>query len=630
MEDGFTQDPEPSHTNAAVPPRPNVIQVPEQIQALIDRIAAAEGRGDWQAVVDAAASLRIEAPDRQEGYRGAASALRRLSRLQEAQDLVSIAHQKFPVSSADLRNKAKLLFQRREFDAALDVWAEFRQLFPDQEAGIVGAIRVARSAGRQELLQQLIDDGRAQFPNGTMLLRTLADIESRNGSVELAGKQWANLTSLASDNPSIALAAALAPLTPTRGPRGRFKAALDQIEAVKERFPDYIEAYIAQLNIHRRCKRLDRAAKLATKACTKFPDSVALSLAHITILEEQGHVGEAKEKVIILRSNNKPDPVIERAYVQSLSRVSQFDAAESVCLKAIASFPENVDLLVEFATIALRRGDWTEALSRFLEAQKLRPASPKIKHGINAVRLQLANLQLPESSSQDGETGRFFSRFESLGGTGGGCEFGMVQRHYGSVSLSLLRWSNIRADHIIQGLNRGFAGLGDIENIELRTLRVAAEREEYLIYDRNYGLGSHTFIDVKSVPPDKMLLQTAKRLAFLRGKLLEELRDARKIFVFKFKDAVNDEFLIELSAAMRRHGNVTLLCALKANDTHKKGTVRQLGNNLFVGYLGHFVSDAAGGARSIDFPTWKAICNVVADRHDPEGHPGSQTAGQVS
>ena len=35
------------------------------------------------------------------------------------------------------------------------------------------------------------------------------------------------------------------------------------------------------------------------------------------------------------------------------------------------------------------------------------------------------------------------TQFESLGGTGHGCEFGLFQRHFGAEPLGLLRWADL-------------------------------------------------------------------------------------------------------------------------------------------------------------------------------------------
>src|ERR1700761_1738697 len=55
-------------------------------------------------------------------------------------------------------------------------------------------------------------------------------------------------------------------------------------------------------------------------------------------------------------------------------------------------------------------------------------------------------------------------RFESLGGTGHGCEFGLFQRHFGAEPLGLLRWADTPVDLLIKALESRFEGVGAPDN----------------------------------------------------------------------------------------------------------------------------------------------------------------------
>ena len=504
---------------------------------------------------------------------------------------------------------------RADYDAALALWAEFRLQAPDKEDGFAAAIHTAKAAGRDDLVQSLLQDGIARFPDDAESLRE----EAESPSWEAADSRWTTLIKAPPSDRKAELAAALSPLKQKAAGKRRFKVMLSRIEAVEARYPDYAKAFVAHLSVLRRMERFDKAARLARKFRKQFPSDYKLALSHIAILDAQKEYGPALAIIAGLRDGAKPLAAVEILYIQALSRLDRLDDADAACAHALTAFPDNAGLMREYAVLATRRGDWTEALRRWQAAAVTAPDNQKIKNGLEAVRLQLADRQLPGSEAQLGDTGRFFARFESLGGAKGGCEFGMVQRKFGSTSLGLLRWSNIKVDVITEGLRNGFQGLGELANTQLKIFRPTPEREEYVVWDATYGLGAHTFIEVKDAPHDKMLAQTAKRLTYLRGKLLEELGTGKKIFVYKFRDAGDDDVARALFAAMRRQGPGTLLCVMKATDANPKGSVRSLENGLFLGYVNHFMSDIPGGdAEGIDYTSWAAICAEVLARDEAE------------
>jgi hypothetical protein len=118
---------------------------------------------------------------------------------------------------------------------------------------------------------------------------------------------------------------------------------------------------------------------------------------------------------------------------------------------------------------------------------------------------------------------------------------------------------------------------------------------------------SHTFVRTSDAPADRMFTQTCRRLRFLRGKLLEDLRAAEKIFVYRAQDKVDDPTLQTMHAALRRFGDAALLCVMRAPKGVKPGSVRTLGRGLYVGYVGHFARDASGKTGS-DVEAWSAAC----------------------
>jgi hypothetical protein len=97
------------------------------------------------------------------------------------------------------------------------------------------------------------------------------------------------------------------------------------------------------------------------------------------------------------------------------------------------------------------------------------------------------------------------------------------------------------------------------------------------------------FVLVEQVPLDKMVRQVERRMAFLKSKLIEDLREGRKIFVYKnMKRNLTSAELSRLHGACRRYGNNTLLYIQYENKLHRCGDVEDMGEGLLIGYIDHF------------------------------------------
>lgn len=522
-----------------------------------------------------------------------------------------------------LRAAATAAHMHADYDKALELWAELRLASPGSSEGFANAILTARSAGRMDIAKQLADDAAVRFPEEAKSFLAQSETAPEDADEAL----WQELLTRPPVDRKLELAAAQAPLKRPSGGKRRYKIALARVETVLKRFPKDAEIVIVYLGLLRKLGRLDKAARMAEAFRRKFPADQRLALLHVAILDGTKDYEGAFKLISSLRETFAPAALVEVAYSEALSRLGRLDAAEEACALALQKFPDSSDLVREHAALASRRGDWTEALSRWQTAKEKFPGNLKVGKGLAAVRLQLADQNLPDTEIPQDETGRLFARFESLGGTQGGCEFGIVQRKYGSMSLGALRWATVGREPLVTGLYSSFEGLGEVANTQLKTYKASADREEYIVSDTRYGLGSHTFIEPKDVPADKMLIQTAKRLKFLRGKLLEDLQEARKIFVYKFHTPADDATIRDVFKAARTRGDVTLLCMLKANDDNPKGSLRQLDTKLYAGYLGHFMSEGPIGEDSfIDYLTWKDICTRMLAAHDAATPPQDASA----
>lgn len=193
-------------------------------------------------------------------------------------------------------------------------------------------------------------------------------------------------------------------------------------------------------------------------------------------------------------------------------------------------------------------------------------------------------------------------RFESLGEN---CELGLVQRRCDSEPLGLLRFSSTFLRNLIRGLDSGFEGLGETEEIDPR-LEGPGPQKEYMIHEKRYGLVYHTFVYEGQRSVWLMREQEAARLKFLRRKFLEDLEAAEKIFVYKRNTPVSEEEILPLFLALNRHGANCLLWVVPAEEGRPPGTVEVAMNGLLKGYIDRFAPD--DNAHDFSFDGWIRVC----------------------
>jgi hypothetical protein len=216
------------------------------------------------------------------------------------------------------------------------------------------------------------------------------------------------------------------------------------------------------------------------------------------------------------------------------------------------------------------------------------------------------------------------SQFESLGGgslqANGwafGCEFGFFQRHAGIEPMGLLRWASIASEDLIEGLRNRFEGVGDVSLLELRAHTGqdwGATQTRYRIYL------DHSNIDRKSSSEEEAKRKICTGLAFLRNKLLEDLENGDKIFVYRTYDHVlSNSQLDRLANAVNSYGpNLLLYVTQCGSETPPPFTAEMRRPGLLVGYIDHFAP--GNGELVYNNSGWEAVCRAAIDaRHHPVG-----------
>jgi hypothetical protein len=218
------------------------------------------------------------------------------------------------------------------------------------------------------------------------------------------------------------------------------------------------------------------------------------------------------------------------------------------------------------------------------------------------------SLAAPEPAPAD--PAALVSRFESLGGTAQGCEFGLLQRQEGVEPLGLLRWATMTAESLAALLESGFEGVGTPAQTILDRFIWPDGRQEYSTEDRRFLMRMHTWIDVADKPPEEVMAMMCRRLVFLTRKLIETFAEAKKICVFKTGDGIctHDE-IRRIHRAMRRYGPATLLYVQCAVPGHPPGSVDRLEDGLLVGYIDRFNLAPDGTVLPVSRDIWLQICS---------------------
>jgi len=202
-------------------------------------------------------------------------------------------------------------------------------------------------------------------------------------------------------------------------------------------------------------------------------------------------------------------------------------------------------------------------------------------------------------------------QFESLGEN---CEFGLVQRRCGAEPLGLLRFASAPLPVLLAGLRARFEGIGEPDEIDIQ---VSENQQEYLVVDKRFGFLYHPWVLVGEADPEEIRQRETKRLPFLRRKLLEDLDEARKIFVYRGMRQQPQVLIMRLVEALRVYGPAELLWVTLHDSEHPPGTVEAVAPGLLKGYIDRFAPGENAHALSLE--CWIALCrNALALRRTEE------------
>ena len=282
-------------------------------------------------------------------------------------------------------------------------------------------------------------------------------------------------------------------------------------------------------------------------------------------------------------------PDAEAAYLgraRALRELGRFEELETLSAGARARLPASPAIAREHALAASLRRDWPAALARWRALAAVTPEDSSVRERIKEAELQ--GIAMPAAVAAPAgappppaDLNRLLLHFEPLGED---YQFGLVQRHIGLEPPGLLRFSSIRLDDLIAALDTDFAGIGAPEFTHV-LLRDGAE---YIINDTRHGVAMRTFIGPDEVLAPHFTQSVGRRLAFLAGELLEDIRESAKLFVRTSHARERPERILRLHRALARHGPATLLFVSEATEPQQIGRAAWLTEGVMEGWIERF------------------------------------------
>ena len=480
---------------------------------LAERAWVAHARGDWSQALTLWQALRTQFPDDTEGYIGALLSLQRAHRLDEADGLLTEAVQRFPQDQRLCVEHARLAHVRRDWVAAASRWERLQALCPTLPEPYIGGANALIELQRYGPAEAALKDAMERFPEDAEIFSLYAKVSARQHHwddaivryetvrdrfpddragyqggidvlrsqfrIEEAGQLLEEAIARHPSDPWFRLERATLAVAALEESKRDWDQAARNIAGLVRDFPDFEPAYIEGSRLLRRAGRPEDAEMLVASGIERLPQSVGLAVEYATAAEGRAEWPEAIRRYTQVTEKFGDNPAGHGGLARALSSMDRHAEADAILVGAMAEFPSVLSPFSEYATVALRRKDWQEALRRWQDAQARFPSEPHLNEKIFEARMRLletaSTTEAAEAPLRDGSDAvrtsndelairDLVTQFESLGGAGHGCEFGVFQRHFGAEPLGLLRWAEVQPDALVALLNSEFAGVGLPEN----------------------------------------------------------------------------------------------------------------------------------------------------------------------
>jgi hypothetical protein len=182
----------------------------------------------------------------------------------------------------------------------------------------------------------------------------------------------------------------------------------------------------------------------------------------------------------------------------------------------------------------------------------------------------------------------------------------MVQREYGVEPLGLFRFAGASFDGLMALLESRLSFASNPSELASIAKLIRTSEDEYITSIEQYEFVSHTFTPQNCEDFDRIRKREAERLILLSRKLLDDLEDANKIFVYKSDPTASRAKIDALSAALRGFGPNSLLWVTPEEKGKPRGFVEELSEGLMRGYIDRFA--LYDGSLEISRAVWGTVC----------------------
>jgi len=464
--------------------------------------------------------------------------------------------------------RARRALDSGDLAVAAELWTKARLWHPDDPAGYIGQSTALNRARKYADADAISTEAVARFPANEHVIANHAWLAQNRGDWDEAVARWRHY---------------------------------------RERFPDHPVGYSAAGVALRHAENFDEADQILTGGLRRHPDHAELLGNYAWVAHRRGDWPEALSRWGVYKTKFPAHIVGYSSLGIVLREMQSFDEADAVLREGLSRYPDNSELVGNYAWVAYQRHDWPEALRRWETFREKFPADPLGDRQVMLVLGELgrfgeaAALSRPAALPQTNAStpANLMLAFESLGEN---CEFGVVQRHFGAEPLGLLRFTSTPPRLLTAALRDRFAGVGSPENTTL-----TEHNGEYMTRDKRYHMSMHTFIPAVNDDRTKRFANLCRRLVFLRDKLIGDLEEAEKHFVYGSRSHLADEDIRGLWEAMQAYGKNRLLLVHPAEASERPGTMRQLEDGLIVGFIDRVSVEAPS------FDLWLKLCR---DSHD--------------
>jgi protein O-GlcNAc transferase len=331
----------------------------DALATAIKRATAAVEMGDWAVAFRRWEFIKERFPAEPAGYVGCGVALLNQGRLNEAEKVLRRAVDRWPDLSGAAYHYADIARQRGELGEAILRFKQMIRDVPGEHSGYVGLAAALADVGRLDEAEATLTGALERFPEEAALRYHYADISMRR-------RDW--------------------------------QEALIRWELMREKCPQHLGGLIGLGAALRELGRLDDAEEILAVTMQQCPDDAGAAYHYAEIAMRRRDWDEALKRWESMRETLPQHAGGHVGLGMVLIEIGRLDEAEEILAAAMRQFPADAGAAYHHADIAMRRGDWQEALNRWeLMTQKF-PQHGGGQEGLTAALRELDRLREAEET----------------------------------------------------------------------------------------------------------------------------------------------------------------------------------------------------------------------------------------